>query len=248
MLIPSLASRGILRPATPALRSGSSTWISLRYALLNNSFILRSRTSPVHKFHATSFPSATHRTTTRRDWRPPGRFDYIPQYYIIFGILGINGVVFAAWSYVRMFHVRPPFTRSCNPSVVCSQTHSVQGTASRYGVPPPDVKWLARWLQDNFINSYENLRRGRLYVQSSLLHTVTVQLTRIPSRAHTHTHTRSSHIPFFPLSWTLVTSTFSHAEPGHALFNGLTFWFLAPTALRVLGNTQFLMLYLGSAF
>jgi rhomboid-like protein len=48
-------------------------------------------------------------------------------------------------------------------------------------------------------------------------------------------------------SWTLVTSSFSHADPGHALFNGLTFWFLAPTALSVLGNAQFLVLYLGSA-
>jgi len=50
------------------------------------------------------------------------------------------------------------------------------------------------------------------------------------------------------ISWTLVTSSFSHAQPGHALFNGLTFWFLAPTALTVLGNTQFLVLYLGSAY
>ena len=55
----------------------------------------------------------------------------------------------------------------------------------------------------------------------------------------------SSH-PFFFSSWTVITSTFSHAQPGHALLNGLTFWFLAPTALAVLGNTQFLMLYLGS--
>ncbi|KAI0285032.1 hypothetical protein BGY98DRAFT_946761 [Russula aff. rugulosa BPL654] len=193
MLIPS-ASHSILRPATPALRS-SSTRLSLRYALHNNSFILRSRASPVHKFHTTNFPSATHRTTphTHRDWRPPGRFrsfirqfNSIPQSFIVLGILGINGVVFAAWSYVEMF----------------------RGTASRYGVPPPDVRWLARWLQDNFLNSYENLRRGRF--------------------------------------WTLVTSTFSHAEPGHALLNGLTFWFLAPTALAVLGNAQFLVLYLGS--
>ena len=49
-------------------------------------------------------------------------------------------------------------------------------------------------------------------------------------------------------SWTLITSSFSHAEPGHALLNGLTFWFLAPVALSVLGNAQFLVLYLGSAF
>jgi hypothetical protein len=128
MLIPS-ASHSILRPATPALRS-SSTRLSLRYALHNNSFILRSRASPVHKFHTTSFPSATHRTTprTHRDWRPPGRFrsfirqfNSIPQSFIVLGILGINGVVFAAWSYVQMFRVCLPYPlRPCN-SVQYSQ-------------------------------------------------------------------------------------------------------------------------------
>jgi len=129
------------------------------------------------------------RHAPRGPWQPVGpfqrfrrRFDNIPPDYFLFGILGINGAVFAAWSYVQMF----------------------QNTS--YG--PPSAKWLGRWLQDNFINSYENLRNGRF--------------------------------------WTLVTSTFSHAQPGHAFFNGLTFWFLAPTALTVLGNTQFLVLYVGS--
>ncbi|KAI0301799.1 hypothetical protein B0F90DRAFT_1816700 [Multifurca ochricompacta] len=125
----------------------------------------------------------------RRHWQSLGpfqrfsrRFNNLPSNYLLFGILGINGIIFAAWSYVQVFH----------------------NTAYR----PPSVKWLTRWLQDNFINSYENLRNGRF--------------------------------------WTLVTSTFSHAQPGHALFNGLTFWFLAPTALAVLGNAHFLVLYLGS--
>ena len=67
--------------------------------------------------------------------------------------------------------LRPDVLRTSTPSSLQFRrvfaAHSVQGTASRYGVPPPDVKWLARWLQDNFINSYENLRRGRLYVQST---------------------------------------------------------------------------------
>lgn len=168
MLIPS-ASQSILRTATllPALHS-SSTRICLRHALHNNSLLLRSRVSPVHKFHTTSFPSATH-THIRRDWRPPGRFqryirrfNSIPRYYIIFGILGINGVVFAAWTYVQMFHVR--LTPSSLQFHRVFATHSVQRSASGFGVPPPDVKWLVRWLQDNFVNSYENLRRGRLYV------------------------------------------------------------------------------------
>ncbi|KAF8271790.1 hypothetical protein EI94DRAFT_1720027 [Lactarius quietus] len=115
------------------------------------------------------------------------RFDNIPSDYLIFGILGVNGAVFAAWSYVQMFQDSP--------------------------YRPPNTKWLARWLQDNFINSYRNL----MMVDCTPTH-----------------------------SWTLVTSSFSHAQFGHALFNGLTFWFLAPTALMILTNTQFLMLYVGS--
>ncbi|KAI0269242.1 hypothetical protein BC834DRAFT_619780 [Gloeopeniophorella convolvens] len=47
--------------------------------------------------------------------------------------------------------------------------------------------------------------------------------------------------------WTLVTSAFSHAEPWHAFLNGATFWFLAPPALMILGNAQFLALYLGGS-
>ncbi|KAI0002993.1 hypothetical protein BJV74DRAFT_814735 [Russula compacta] len=164
----------------------------------NNARILQSHAlhnTSVHKFRATDFFSATHRTASstghaRGDRKPPGlwqrlsrRFNRIPANYIVFGVLGINGVVFAGWSYVQIF----------------------RGTVH---ARPPSAKWLARWLQDNFINSYENLREGRF--------------------------------------WTLVTSTFSHTQPGHALLNGLTFWFLAPTALAVLGNTQFLVLYLTS--
>ena len=105
----------ILRPATPA-----SPRIFLRYAFYSNNSLLRSRFSPVHKFHSNSFLSATHRGAphAHRDWRPPGpfqrfsrRFNRIPSSYIIFGILGINGVVFAAWSYVRLFQVTSPTTR-----------------------------------------------------------------------------------------------------------------------------------------
>jgi hypothetical protein len=54
--------------------------------------------------------------------------------------------------------------------------------------------------------------------------------------------------PFIIFSWTLVTSTFSHSQLEHAFVNCLTFYFLAPTALTVLGNVQFLALYLGSAY
>ena len=90
-----------------------------RHALLQTSF-LRLRVPPplVRKFHATDFFSATHRSAMgrpRRDlgWRSPGRwqrwvqrFNSVPPNYLLFGILGINGAIFAAWSYVKMFQVR----------------------------------------------------------------------------------------------------------------------------------------------
>ena len=146
--------------------------------------------------------------------------------------------------------LRPDVPRKSTLRPYSSPTHSVQGTASRFGVPPPDVKWLARWLQNNFINSYENLRRGRLYVQSRA-YKYSDNKADAHSLVCTYAYALVSYSffsYFLSPSWTLVTSTFSHAEPGHALLNGLTFWFLAPTALAALGNAQFLVLYLGSAF
>ncbi|CDO74035.1 hypothetical protein BN946_scf185043.g85 [Trametes cinnabarina] len=46
--------------------------------------------------------------------------------------------------------------------------------------------------------------------------------------------------------WTLVTSCFSHEDSMHILFNGFTFYFMAPAVLSILGNVGFLGLYLGS--
>ncbi|KAJ6510006.1 hypothetical protein C8R47DRAFT_1096396 [Mycena vitilis] len=45
--------------------------------------------------------------------------------------------------------------------------------------------------------------------------------------------------------WTLFTSTFAHADISHILFNGFTFYFMAPLTLSILGSRQFLFLYLG---
>ncbi|KAG2158871.1 uncharacterized protein EDB93DRAFT_1116797 [Suillus bovinus] len=43
--------------------------------------------------------------------------------------------------------------------------------------------------------------------------------------------------------WALVTSCFSHQDMGHAFFNGLSFYFMAPSVMQVLGNSRFLALY-----
>lgn len=43
--------------------------------------------------------------------------------------------------------------------------------------------------------------------------------------------------------WTLVTSCFSHEDIQHALFNGISFYFMAPGVMQALGNSRFLGLY-----
>ena len=87
---------------------------------LHSTPVSRLRASPFQKFHATDLFSATHRDAMRhaprRHWQPVGRFqrfrrrfDNLSPDYLLFGILGINGAVFAAWSYVQVFQVCPPF-------------------------------------------------------------------------------------------------------------------------------------------
>ncbi|CCM02836.1 uncharacterized protein FIBRA_04948 [Fibroporia radiculosa] len=44
--------------------------------------------------------------------------------------------------------------------------------------------------------------------------------------------------------WTLLTSCISHEDSSHLLFNALTYYFMAPAVLPMLGNASFLALYL----
>jgi rhomboid-like protein len=63
-----------------------------------------------------------------------------------------------------------------------------------------------------------------------------------------HEHfTSSSHNYTAGRVWTLLTSAFSQSEPLHMLFNGLSFFWMAPGVLGMLGGAQFLVLYLGGA-
>jgi hypothetical protein len=213
MLIPT-AWHSVLRPAYLACRS--TTRIFPRNAQLHNTPSLRWRVSSVQNFHATDLLSATHRSAARRvrrDWKPPGpfkrlgrRLNAIPANYIIFGVLGINGVVFVAWSYAQMFQVRalvrhdairPSFPLSSNlrtPEHGSRVPHSPQDSPY-VSKPPPSAIWLARWLRDNFINSYENLRDGRLYV----LYTPLFALAGADGHIHLLLCARSSH-PFFVIA------------------------------------------------
>jgi len=44
--------------------------------------------------------------------------------------------------------------------------------------------------------------------------------------------------------WTIITSTFSHSGAAHFLLNAITFYYMAPPVIRMLGNTSFMALYL----
>lgn len=44
--------------------------------------------------------------------------------------------------------------------------------------------------------------------------------------------------------WTIITSTFSHSGAAHFLLNAVTFFYMAPPVIQMLGNTSFLALYL----
>jgi hypothetical protein len=104
------------------LRSSRSIHNNARFFkrhTLHNTSVSHLRISSYQKFRATDFLNATFRDamrhSPRRPWQPAGpyqrfrrRFDNLPSNYLLYGILGINGAVFAAWSYVQMFQVRLP--------------------------------------------------------------------------------------------------------------------------------------------
>ena len=48
--------------------------------------------------------------------------------------------------------------------------------------------------------------------------------------------------------YTLLTACFSPETAGHILFNGFTFYFMAPLVISILGNVGFLGLYLGITY
>ncbi|KAI0370250.1 hypothetical protein BV20DRAFT_944427 [Pilatotrama ljubarskyi] len=145
----------------------------------------------VWRFVASKIAQATHRSGVVRGASGGGhgggpqgpfqrlraRINAIPSSYIFWGIIGLNGLVFASWhlAYIK---------------------YQSTGDSSSYA-----------WMMQNFVSSSENLRGGRW--------------------------------------WTLVTCCFSHEDTMHLLFNGFTYYFMAPLVLSLLGNVGFLGLYLG---
>lgn len=87
---------------------------------------------------------------------------------------------------------------------------------------------LLRFMLDNFRVDMRNVTSGRMYVDSLL------PCFRVTNALFTR--------------WTLLTSCFSHMEATHALFNGLTFYFMAPSVMQLLGNRHFLALYFLGVF
>ncbi|KAJ7047564.1 hypothetical protein C8F04DRAFT_1059331 [Mycena alexandri] len=103
--------------------------------------------------------------------------DDVPQDTVFWGIIGLNGLVFAtSWWAKKKLEVER------NPA-------------------------LFIWMRKHFATSWSSLSAGRI--------------------------------------WTPFTSMFAHADIPHILFNGFTFYFMAPITLQILGSRQFLFLYLG---
>ncbi|OSC99199.1 rhomboid-domain-containing protein [Trametes coccinea BRFM310] len=152
------------------------------------------REQSVWQFIASRLSKATHRSGIARGssrgsggygggpegpWqRFRARINAIPSPYIFWGIVGLNGLVFAFWKLAWI-------------------KYQSTGDGSSYV-----------WMMQNFIASSANLKAGRW--------------------------------------WTLVTCCFSHEDVMHILFNGMTYYFMAPAVLSILGNVGFLGLYLGS--
>ncbi|PIL36792.1 hypothetical protein GSI_00482 [Ganoderma sinense ZZ0214-1] len=148
----------------------------------------------IFKFVARSIARATHRSGINRGssggyggynrgpngpWqRLRNRLNAIPNNVIFWGIMGLNGLVFASWN-------------------LAWAKYQSTGDPSSY-----------LWMRQHFIAGSNNLSAGRWY--------------------------------------TLLTACFSHENAGHILFNGFTFYFMAPLVLSILGNVGFLGLYLGS--
>ncbi|KAI0313818.1 hypothetical protein OF83DRAFT_1175311 [Amylostereum chailletii] len=129
---------------------------------------------------------ATYRDTRQRFPPPPrgGLFQKLLGYVnridpdvFFYGIIGLNGAVFAGWAYSS---IRNAFEQKSD---------------------------LLHWMHDNFTVSARNIDKGHI--------------------------------------WTLLTSCFSHKDFDHILMNGVTFFFMAPPVLQILGNARFLALYLG---
>ncbi|KAJ7228859.1 hypothetical protein GGX14DRAFT_345619 [Mycena pura] len=110
-----------------------------------------------------------------------GFLDDIPEKTVFWGIIGINGIVFA-----MSWWAKKKLTVEHDPA-------------------------MALWMQKHFQTNWRNLSAGRI--------------------------------------WTLFTSMFAHSDTdlSHILFNGFTFYFLAPLTLNILGSRHFLFVYLGGA-
>lgn len=143
-----------------------------------------------------------------------------PQ-FVLWGILGLNGAVFATW-YVATANavcvlisisMRMLQSDHCREWVTRNYTYGFMRTSSPVGVTSSkaDSKYLS-----------SSLGKFEFYVV-------------YPIRTIFH-------------SWTVLTCTISHQEMMHMLFNCLTFYWMAPPVLALLGNARFIALYFGSKY
>ena len=144
------------------------------------------------------------------------RINRIPSNVIFWGILGINGVIFALWQvantqYVRRVSLPGAQTLTYCLAILATIRRSVLTGAHVYAFHHERVEH-EQW--SNVCGTFTN---SQILAINLLVH-----------------------------SWTLLTSSFSQRDVGHLLFNGISYYFTVPVILSVLGNTGFLALYLGA--
>jgi hypothetical protein len=72
---------------------------------------------------------------------------------VFWGIITINGVVFALWFMASQRLVRYHYYRLCNVPTAHSTSQKQERDPSSY-----------KWMLDNFTDSWRNLSAGRVYV------------------------------------------------------------------------------------
>lgn len=143
------------------------------------------------------------------------RINAIPSNYIFWGIIGLNGLVFVSWNLAWAKYVRPVLHLLC----------------ISLGLRLGCGRSKAREMPPRTYGCGETSRRLRRTCRA-----VDGTYTNLSPRTLRETR---------PIRWTVVTSCFSHESSMHILFNGFTYYFMAPLVLSILGNVGFLGLYLG---
>jgi len=209
------------RAFRPSLRP-----FSCRTFFANNSITTRSNPLP-HRFFSTSSPSQLryHLSRAGRRSQNIGFLDRIPQNSIFYGIIGLNGLVFVMWYMSTAKYV----CASCG-WLTCGEDRCTQYNKLETRRRPVRVRLDAQELYSK-LAEFDFGQNVCSFLPSQVL----INSLSLLDLLHCY-------------RWTTLTCCFSHQNLPHILMNGFTFYFMAQPVQQILGNKQFLLLYLGGTY